>query len=151
VSTPVSVVAAIGNASRNGVLIKGGQYLGRAGHVRVVALDKTGTLTRGVPEVQRVYAFNGIAERDLLRLAAAAESRSEHPLAEAVVRAARRRGIRDLPPAEGFKAIAGHGISARVDGMTLAIGKPAWFERSGVPMEPARAALAELSRTGQIP
>jgi Cd2+/Zn2+-exporting ATPase len=153
VSTPVTVVAAIGNASRHGVLIKGGQYLENAGAVRVVALDKTGTLTRGIPEVQRVYALDGVAERDVLRLAAAAEARSEHPLGQAIVRAARRRGLgdADLPPVQGFRATAGSGIAAQVDGTTLAVGKPAWFEAQGVLTAAARAALAELAAAGQTP
>jgi Cd2+/Zn2+-exporting ATPase len=151
VSTPVSVVAAIGNASRNGVLIKGGQYLEQAGTVRVVALDKTGTLTRGLPEVQRVLPLNGLTEHQLLRLAAAAEVRSEHPLAAAVVRAARRSGVADLPPVAQFQSTAGGGIVATVDGITLAIGKPAWIEAIGVVLEPARALLDELAAAGQTP
>jgi Cd2+/Zn2+-exporting ATPase len=151
VSTPVSVVAAIGNASRNGVLIKGGQYLENAGTVRVVALDKTGTLTRGVPEVQRIYPLDGLTEVDLLRLAAAAESRSEHPLAQAVVRAARRHGVGVLPGVVSFHATAGSGVSAQVDGAALSIGKPAWLEQLGVPLGPAAGALAELAAAGQTP
>ena len=151
VSTPVSVVAAIGNASRNGVLIKGGQYLENAGTVKVVAFDKTGTLTRGVPEVQRIYALDGMSEVEVLRLAAAAEARSEHPLAQAILRAARKLDVRTLPPAEQFSATAGHGISARVDGRLLFVGKPAWFEQRGVPMEQVRAPLAELAAAGHTP
>ncbi len=149
VSTPISVIAAIGNASRNGVLIKGGQYLEHAGTVNVVALDKTGTLTRGIPEVQRVYALNGMPEADLLRLAAAAESQSEHPLGAAIVRAARRRGLRDLPPTQRFRAAAGNGVSAQVDGISLVLGKPSWIERSGASLDSARASLAALADAGQ--
>ena len=90
ISTPVTVVAAIGNASRRGVLIKGGAYLERAGTVRVVAFDKTGTLTRGIPEVVTVTPCADLSAADLVRVVAAAEARSEHPLAQAVVRAGRR-------------------------------------------------------------
>ncbi|HEU5317238.1 MAG TPA: heavy metal translocating P-type ATPase [Chloroflexota bacterium] len=148
VSTPVSVVAAIGNASRNGVLIKGGQYLENAGTVKVVALDKTGTLTRGVPEVQRVYPLGGLNEAELLRLAAAAEARSEHPLAKAVLRAARRAGVRDLPPADAFRAAAGSGVTARVEQTTLLIGKAAWVAEAGAPLTPAHETLAALAAAG---
>ncbi len=151
VSTPVSVVAAIGNASRNGVLIKGGQYLEQAGTVRVVALDKTGTLTRGAPEVQRVLPLNGLTEHQLLRLAAAAEVRSEHPLAAAVVRAARRYGVTNLPAVMQFQSTPGGGVVATVDGAVLAIGKPAWIEATGVALEPARPLLDQLAAAGQTP
>ena len=96
ISTPVTVVAAIGNASRRGVLIKGGAYLERAGTVRVVAFDKTGTLTRGVPEVVTVTPCADLSAADLVRVVAAAEARSEHPLAQAVVRAGRRLSAETL-------------------------------------------------------
>ena len=150
VSTPVSVVAAIGNASRNGVLIKGGQYLEDAGTVKVVALDKTGTLTHGVPEVQRVVALNGVVERDVLRLAAAAEARSEHPLARAIVRAARRDAELDgaLPPVSDFRAEAGSGVRATAGDTTLAVGRPEWIESLGVPLAAARDVLAEIAGAG---
>ena len=148
-ATPVSVVAAIGNASRNGVLIKGGVYLERAGALRAVAFDKTGTLTRGVPEVKTVLALNGLAEHEILRLAASAESRSEHPLAEAIVRAAERAGMKQLPTVDRFQAVTGNGIEASVDGTALMIGKPAWIESAGLALGDAKIKLAELSEQGQ--
>ncbi len=148
ISTPVSVVAAIGNASRNGVLIKGGAYLEKAGALRAVAFDKTGTLTRGVPEVQQVVPLNGLARADVLRLAAAAEARSEHPLAQAIVRAARREKLDDLPAVEGFQASAGRGIRATVGGAPVTLGKPAWVEASGVALDGAGVVLAEVARAG---
>jgi Zn2+/Cd2+-exporting ATPase len=151
VSTPVSVVAAIGNASRNGVLIKGGQYLENAGTVRVVALDKTGTLTRGIPEVQRVYALNGVTESEVLRLAAAAEARSEHPLAQAIVREARRLTTGDTPVVSAFRATAGSGVVATVNGTVLSVGRPAWLEESGVSMDAAHEVLAALAEARHTP
>jgi Cd2+/Zn2+-exporting ATPase len=157
ISTPVSVVAAIGNASRHGVLIKGGAYLERAGALRAVAFDKTGTLTRGTPEVQRIVPLNGLAASDLLRLAAAVEARSEHPLAAAIVRAARRaarqNGQLDLPllPVDQFRAATGSGVAASVDGARILVGKPAWLEREGVALDGAAAALEDLAGAGQTP
>ncbi|HEX2036912.1 MAG TPA: heavy metal translocating P-type ATPase [Chloroflexota bacterium] len=153
ISTPVSVVAAIGNASRHGVLIKGGAYLERAGTLRAVAFDKTGTLTRGIPEVRRVLPCHGLDARELLRLAAGAELRSEHPLGEAIVRAARQAGIERWPAVEGFKATVGHGIEATVDGVGVTVGKPGWVERvlagEGLSLAPVRGVLEEVSAAGQ--
>ena len=168
ISTPVTVVAAIGNASRHGVLIKGGAYLERAGQVRAVAFDKTGTLTRGVPEVRRVVALGaagtagpaGAAAADeVLRLAAAAEARSEHPLAAAIVRAAARAaggaagspGAQPVvgPVVETFQASVGNGIRATVAGTGLLVGKAAWVAGAGVDLTPARAVLDEAAAAGQ--
>jgi Cd2+/Zn2+-exporting ATPase len=151
ISTPVSVMAAIGNASRNGVLIKGGAYLERAGTVRAVAFDKTGTLTRGVPEVQRVVALNQMPAEEIIRLAAAAERRSEHPVAQAILRAAHRAGIRSLPPVTRFVAVAGKGVEAAVDGCVLAVGKPQWIAVRGFALDGAQRVLVELEAAGQTP
>jgi Cd2+/Zn2+-exporting ATPase len=151
ISTPVSVVAAIGNASRHGVLIKGGAYLEHAGTLRAVAFDKTGTLTRGVPEVQRVVPLNGVPAADVLRLAAAVESRSEHPLAAAILRAARRDGLDGLPPPKQFRATPGRGVEATVAGARLLVGKPRWLEAQGVSLGVAGPVLEELAAGGETP
>ncbi|HEX2325349.1 MAG TPA: heavy metal translocating P-type ATPase, partial [Chloroflexota bacterium] len=156
-ATPVAVVAAIGNASRHGVLIKGGVYLERAGELRAVAFDKTGTLTRGVPEVQRVVPFKGLSEADAVRLAAAVEARSEHPLAEAVVRAAARRGPVVLPAVREFLSFPGLGVRATVGdagGQAAApdevfVGQPGWLEAQGLSLGAAREALTEAAAAGQ--
>ena len=148
-ATPVSVVAAIGNASRNGVLIKGGAYLERAGALRAVAFDKTGTLTRGLPEVKTILPLKGLTEREILALAAAAESRSEHPMGEAIVRAARLAGVAELAAVDRFLSVPGSGIEATVGGTHLMIGKPAWLEAAGLRLGETSARLAELSRQGQ--
>lgn len=123
VATPVTLVAAIGGAAHRGVLIKGGNVLEGLARVRAVALDKTGTLTVGKLAVTAIYA-PALGDNELLRIAAAVEHRSEHPLGKAIVRAAEAATL--TPPiAEDFTASVGAGVSARVDGRVVGIWKPA--------------------------
>lgn len=113
ISTPVSIASAIASASRSGVLFKGGAYLEALGSIPAVAFDKTGTLTRGCPEVTDVVALNGYDRRTVLARAAALESLSEHPLAEAILRRAAVEGI-ETPRVADFEAVPGHGARGRV-------------------------------------
>lgn len=122
ISVPVAVVSAVGGAARRGVLIKGGQALEDLARVETVAVDKTGTLTAGVPQLQAVHTV-GISENGALRLAAAVEQRSEHPLAQAVVATARDRGLSFPEPAD-FLSLPGRGAQARVEGRELWAGGP---------------------------
>lgn len=121
ISTPVAIVAALTAAARNGVLIKGGIHVETPSRINVVAMDKTGTLTRGRPEIVETIAFDGLSEEEVLGIAASIEARSEHPLAGAVLRRAEQLGI-DFHPAEAFQAIKGKGASATVDGRQFWIG-----------------------------
>jgi Cd2+/Zn2+-exporting ATPase len=130
VSTPVTIVSAIANAARHGILIKGGAYLEELGRLKAVALDKTGTLTQGAPEVTDVIPLDGGTPEALLALAAAVEAESEHPLARAVVRAAERRGL-TVPKASGFTAIPGRGGQALVNGQAIFVGSPRLFAELG--------------------
>ncbi len=127
VSTPVAIVTAIGRAAKNGVLIKGGLHLEEAGSLSAVAFDKTGTLTRGVPDVTDIKAVGAFGEDDCLRIAAALEKGSRHPLATAIVRKAERAGVRS-PEAEQVASITGKGITAVVDGIPYYVGSPRLFE-----------------------
>ena len=138
ISTPVSVVSGITGAARNGVLIKGGNHLEAMGEVDVVALDKTGTLTKGELTVTDVVPFDDGDGTDLLRYAAALERRSEHPIAEAVLARADRDGVGPLPEPSGFRGLAGRGVRGDVDGDTYYVGKPALFEELGFDL-PRRA------------
>ncbi|WP_128641925.1 heavy metal translocating P-type ATPase [Rhodococcus opacus] len=122
IAVPLTVVAAIGASSRHGALVKGGAALEELGRIRVVALDKTGTLTRNTPQVIAVITRNGVSERDALIAAAALEARSEHPLAQAVLTAAG-----DVTAAEDVTAVPGHGLHGTVDGIPLRLGKPGWI------------------------
>lgn len=115
ISTPVSIVAGLATAARAGVLIKGGVYLEQAGLIDAVALDKTGTLTRGQVEVQRVISVNGHSDREVLAAAAALEANSDHPVARAIVNRAKQDGI-DAVRVENATALPGRGIQANSNG-----------------------------------
>lgn len=144
-STPVAMAAGIGSAGRRGVLIKGGIHLENLGIVRVVALDKTGTLTHGRPVVTDIVALDGTDEAGLLAVAAGVERLSEHPLARAIVAAASERGVTPAD-ATGFAALTGAGASARVDGRLVHVGSPDLFAELGATLSVASAALVEAMR-----
>jgi Cd2+/Zn2+-exporting ATPase len=114
ISTPASILSAIANGARRGVLFKGGAHLEQTANLKVVAFDKTGTLTTGSPTLNEIVPFGSVTSEDILRLAAAAEARSEHPLASAIVKAAEERGI-SIPSATDFQAIPGQGVEANVE------------------------------------
>ncbi|WP_026930080.1 heavy metal translocating P-type ATPase [Glycomyces tenuis] len=124
ISVPVTVVAAVGAASKAGALIKGGAALEALGKIRTVALDKTGTLTRNRPAVVDVAAAQGATEAEVLALAAALESRSEHPLAQAILEA----NSAPVKPAEEVEAHTGAGLSGTVEGRTIRLGRPGWID-----------------------
>jgi len=121
ISTPVSIVAGLASAARNGVLIKGGAFLEAPARLRVLAFDKTGTITTGRPEVQRVVPFNGHSDRELLERAAAMEAHSNHPLAKAVQRYAAAHGITP-EPVENYREIRGRGAEGTFRGRPFWIG-----------------------------
>jgi len=127
ISIPITAVATLGTAARRGVLVKGGLYIEELAKIRVVALDKTGTLTEGEPEVTDVLPVAGAASRDVLALAAGIETMSEHPLAKAIVRHARTQDVAFMQ-ATDFRALTGAGAQARVNGVVAYIGSPQFFE-----------------------
>jgi Cd2+/Zn2+-exporting ATPase len=136
ISTPVSIVAALATAARHGVLIKGGAHLERLAGVRVVAFDKTGTLTSGEPEVRSLVPFGDADVDDTLRAAAAVEQRSAHPIAGAVVEAARARGLL-AGVAEDVRDLPGRGAEGRWRGRHVLVGNPAFMMERGVPIDAA--------------
>jgi Cd2+/Zn2+-exporting ATPase len=148
-ATPATILSAIANAARNGILFKGGRYIEALGRVRAVGFDKTGTLTRGRFEVTHVVGFDGVGENELLRWAASAETRSPHPLAQAVVRAAETRGVA-VTPADQLTSHLGKGLVARIDGVAVQIGAPELFRelKIGVPT-PALDAVERFHRDGR--
>lgn len=145
ISTPVSIVSAIGAATRRGMLIKGGAALEGAGHARVVAFDKTGTLTLGRPAVTRVMPFGERSERDLVAVSAAVEHGSEHPLARAIVAKALYDNV-TVPEAAGFSALPGRGARATVDGAQVFVGSERLMAETGIDSDSA-AWLAERRAT----
>jgi Cd2+/Zn2+-exporting ATPase len=140
ISTPVSVVSGITSAAKNGVLIKGGNHLEAMGEVDAIALDKTGTLTKGELAVTDVIPFGNHSESDVLRYGAGVEQRSEHPIAEAVLTRADEGDVTDLPAPSDFESLTGKGIRATIDDETYFVGKPALFEELGFDLPQARRA-----------
>ncbi|MBM4001109.1 MAG: heavy metal translocating P-type ATPase [Planctomycetes bacterium] len=130
-ATPMSIMVGIGRGAKEGVLIRDATALESLAAVDTLVVDKTGTLTEGRPELNAVHASTGITEAELLRLAAALESRSEHPLAHAIVRGARGRGIGQAIVTR-FESFAGEGIAGSVDGRALLIGSPEFLIARGV-------------------
>ena len=128
ISTPASVLSAIGAGARRGVLFKGGVYVERAGTVRAIAFDKTGTLTYGKPEVTDVVSLTDqISPQEVLSLSASIERHSEHALAQAVVNHATERGAA-LYECKNFRSVAGRGVEAQTHGFRLRLGSPAYFD-----------------------
>lgn len=146
ISTPVSIVSAIGSMSRSGVLIKGGAFLEAMGGVNVVAFDKTGTLTSGHPVVTDILPFGELTEEGLLTLAASVERWSEHPLAAAVTEKA--AGL-SIPSSTGFHAITGRGARAVVGSDTIYTGNIRLFEELGVDLDSVKNGVISLEDQGK--
>ena len=145
-ATPTAIMAAIGNATRHGFLVREGDALERLALVGRAAFDKTGTLTLGVPQVTKVISLHPQwAEETLFAAAGAAEARSEHPLGKAVVRCCRERGV-SIPEAAEFRMLPGRGVEAVVDGRRLLAGSAALLEEAGVPLPPAAEEAARVCR-----
>jgi Cu+-exporting ATPase len=140
-ATPMSVMVATGRGALSGVLVRNAEALERLAAVDTLVLDKTGTLTEGKPKVTAIHAFGAVDERELLRLAASVERASEHPLAAAVVAAARERNL-TLSPAEGFLSVPGQGVRALVDGHAVAVGTRNFLEGGESEARTTRGATA---------
>ena len=146
IATPATILSAIANAARHGVLFKGGRFIEALGRVRAIAFDKTGTLTRGRFEVTHVVGLDGATEDEVLGWAASAEKRSQHPLAQAVVRAAEARGLR-FNAASQLTSHLGKGLVANADGQVIEIGTAELFAHLGVAVPGAALeAVAGFSR-----
>ncbi|TDF88140.1 heavy metal translocating P-type ATPase [Paenibacillus piri] len=149
ISTPVSIVSAIGNAARNGVLIKGGAHLERLGAVSVVAFDKTGTLTAGIPQVTGIIPLDSRTEDEVVSIAAGVESASEHPVAQAIVTKAKQDNV-PMKPASMFTSVTGRGAQAIIGGTLFYIGSPRWFiHELNVSLENIKDTVQRLEQQGQ--
>ena len=157
ISIPITLVASLGTGARQGVLIKGGMYVEELAKVKVVALDKTGTLTRGEPEVTDVILINNeaipkghvVGNEQLLAMGAGLERRSQHPLAQAIVRHAEAQGVAPVEVTD-FRSLTGAGVSARRDGQTVYAGSPAFFQSQlGLALEAEAETIQQLQSEGK--
>src|SRR5438132_1455748 len=148
IATPAAIMVGTGKGAENGLLIKGGEYLEKAHKLTTVVFDKTGTLTKGKPSVTDVAAFGSRSEADVLRLAAPADKGSEHPLGEAIVRAAAARGLPTEDPVD-FEAIPGLGIRARIGGRPVLLGNRKLMADAGVSIAGAEAVLQRFEADGK--
>ncbi len=142
--TPLAVLGGIGRAARNGAIIKGGMHLETLGRIDTIVLDKTGTLTFGEPRVLEIHPARGRYEQELLRLAASAELRSEHPLAKAIVAEARAREIA-VPEPDRFDYTLGRGVTAQLGEDRILIGSVKLLQADGIELPPGRAGNAVSS------
>ncbi|WP_354686978.1 heavy metal translocating P-type ATPase [Cupriavidus necator] len=152
IATPSAVLSGVARAARGGVLVKGGAPLENLGSLNAIAFDKTGTLTEGRPHITDIVPAEGCAEDELLRIAIAVESLSDHPLAAAIARDGRERvGEESLPAASDLRSLTGRGVTARLDGETVWIGKAEMFGVDGIaPLSEAMAsAIEELRNRGR--
>lgn len=148
-ATPISIMVGVGKAAEFGVLIRNGEALQRAGQLTTVVLDKTGTVTEGRPAVTELIPVQGEAS-ELLRLAASLEAGSEHPLAEAIVAAARERDLK-LGSTRNFSAIAGHGVAGELDGRQLLLGNKKLMGERGIDISAHESQAQQLADQGQTP
>ena len=146
-ATPMSIMVGVGEGARSGVLIRDAESLEILERVDTLMVDKTGTLTEGKPELQAVVPAAGWKREEILRLAAGVEQGSEHPLAEAMVGAARRQGL-DLPPVKRFDAVPGQGVRGSVEGREVAVGNRRFLEGLSIRVEGLDRHAEELRRQG---
>jgi Cd2+/Zn2+-exporting ATPase len=148
IATPVSIVSGLTALARRGVLVKGGVYLEAVGKLRALAVDKTGTITQGKPKVVGITTTSGLTDDEILRIAASINSHSEHPLALAIVDAARSRNI-SFEPAADYLSVTGQGARAYIDGHPHFIGNHRMAHDTGVCTPEVEALLSEIESNGQ--
>lgn len=147
-ATPTSVMVGTGKGAEYGILIKGGEHLERAHRIQTIVLDKTGTITKGTPEVTDILAFGELKTDEILAFAATAERTSEHPLGEAIVNEAKEKGIGFLE-SEDFQAIPGHGVYSKVEGKEVFLGNRRLMRNNGLPVDNIEDVLAGIENEGK--
>lgn len=148
IATPAALMVGVGKGASNGILIRGGEVLERAEKLTAVVFDKTGTLTRGEPNVTDIITLSSQFENEVLTFAAALESGSEHPLGEAIVRAAQHRKLA-LPAISQFEAIPGHGIRGEIAGHSILLGNRRLFQSANISITAAEHAMSRLETEGK--
>jgi len=149
-ATPMSLTTGVGLGALNGILIRSGESLQAAKGLQTIILDKTGTITKGKPELTDVVTTGGFKEEEVLRLAAGVEKSSEHPLAAAIVDGAQGRGL-TLKDADTFTAIPGHGIEATIEGRTILLGNLKLMKDRGIPVKDLEVQATRLADDGKTP
>ncbi len=148
IATPAALMVGVGRGAEGGILIRGGEILERAQKLTAVVFDKTGTLTRGEPDVTDIVAFPPFGKNDVLRLAASLESGSEHPLGEAIVRAAKNTGI-ELTAVANFDSVPGHGVVGEIEGRQVLLGNRRHLKRQNVDVTAAETEMVRLEAEGK--
>lgn len=149
-ATPISLMVGVGKGAEQGILIRGGEALQTSQALDAIVLDKTGTITKGQPELTDVVAVAGFTEADVLRYGASVEKGSEHPLGEAILAGAKARGVTLMDP-EGFNAIPGHGVEAEVDGRPILLGNRKLMQDRGVQIGPLEQRATAMADDGKTP
>jgi Cd2+/Zn2+-exporting ATPase len=144
--TPTAVVAAIGNAARQGILIKGGVFLEQMGRLKTLLMDKTGTLTQGRPKVVEIKGLDGVDEKEVLYWAAIAEKRSEHPLARALSEKAEELGL-SIPHPQSFENFRGKGVKVEWNSKTMVVGSSEMLKEEGIEISPSAKGLLESKQS----
>lgn len=148
ISTPVSIVASLAASARHGVLVKGGAFIEAPARLRAIALDKTGTLTKGAPEVVDIVPLNGHTEAELLQAMGAVEAHGDHPLARAIVAHVKGRGMA-IAPANNVQAVQGRGVTAEIDGKRYWLGSHRYLEELGQETPEVHQQLESMSSAGR--
>lgn len=147
-ATPTSIMVGTGKGAENGILIKGGEHLEKAHKLTAVVLDKTGTITKGQPELTDVIALNNFDRQEVLRIAAITEKGSEHPLAEAIVKGAENQGFKLASP-EDFSAIPGHGVEAKIEGKLVLLGNRKLMKDRKIAVDQFEQDIVKLEEQGK--
>jgi Cu+-exporting ATPase len=149
-ATPTAIMAGTGKGAERGILFRNSESLEKASMLDTIVMDKTGTITMGMPSVVRIISYDtaSMDEMDILRIGASVERGSEHPLGRAIVREAERRGI-GLSGPEGFRAHGGQGVQAKIKGDEVKVGKPGWFRDAGVDISRAEEDIRSLQDEGK--
>jgi Cu+-exporting ATPase len=148
IATPTAILAGVGKGAEYGILLRSGEYVEKARKLTTVVFDKTGTLTKGEPSVTDIVVYSGYGEKDVLRLAAIAEKGSEHPLAEAILNAA-RQNTPDIPDAESFEAVPGQGVRCTFENKRMLLGNRRFMQSENVSIEQVDQDLVRLEAQGK--
>ena len=148
IATPTAILAGVGKGAEYGILLRSGEYVERARKLKTVVFDKTGTLTKGEPSVTDIVVYSGYEEKDVLRLAAIAEKGSEHPLAEAILKAASQSDS-NIPDAESFEAVPGHGVRCTYENKRILLGNRRLMQSEKVSLEQVQQDLERLESQGK--